>query len=341
MRRVAILLSALVASFAAACSDDSDRGVVYGGQSGGNGGTGGSGATGGNGWPSGGSGAQPSGGSAGSAAGAGGSAGSSAALTCGELAAQNGWANAACEWNGNDACNGQGVPTDDCDFCCDTASGTGGSAGSGGSGAPGGFGYPVGDKTTDPAGGWHVSQVLAHYWDAYQGRHLAQDVSTGAGVGAMNAPVYSVADGMVRYAKPNTSTYRNVLLIEHDVGDGTRVCSFYGHITPPIVQPGDRVTRGQQVASVLPWSQAVDGGSDSNTHLHYVLLSKALCDYAASSGATSGGSAVCGYDAGGPSSVSDLSNEPYYYTAVADACADHNYVDGFISPSQFIIDHHF
>jgi len=38
--------------------------------------------------------------------------------SCGELAAQNGWANAACEWSGNGACGGVGTPTWDCDHCC-------------------------------------------------------------------------------------------------------------------------------------------------------------------------------------------------------------------------------
>jgi hypothetical protein len=41
-----------------------------------------------------------------------------AAPTCGDLAKQNGWANAACEWNGNGACGGVGPSTSDCDHCC-------------------------------------------------------------------------------------------------------------------------------------------------------------------------------------------------------------------------------
>lgn len=41
------------------------------------------------------------------------------AVSCGDLAEQNGWALANCEWNGNGACNGQGTPTCDCNFCCE------------------------------------------------------------------------------------------------------------------------------------------------------------------------------------------------------------------------------
>jgi hypothetical protein len=39
-------------------------------------------------------------------------------VSCGGLAAMNGWAQANCEWNGNGACGGQGSPTCDCDRCC-------------------------------------------------------------------------------------------------------------------------------------------------------------------------------------------------------------------------------
>jgi hypothetical protein len=39
--------------------------------------------------------------------------------SCGELAAQIGWPNALCEWNGNEACGGSGTPTWDCDVCCE------------------------------------------------------------------------------------------------------------------------------------------------------------------------------------------------------------------------------
>ncbi len=267
-------------------------------------------------------------------------------MSCGELAAHNGWVSASCEWNGNAACNGQGTPTYDCDYCCEAGvGGTGGAGGTGGMGgsagsASNGFGYPVGDKSTSPAGGWVVWQVLSHYWDAYGGRHLAQDISTGGGLGAIDAPVYSVADGVVAYAKPNSSSYKNVLLIEHEVGDGTKVCSFYGHINPPNVVAGQSVKRGDQVATVKNWAECVSGGAPSNTHLHYVLVSEALCNQVKNSGS---GSGLCGYDAGGPSALgrSDVTAEPYYYTSIDDACGSSSVQNGFISPTKFIDDHHF
>ncbi|HJL16100.1 MAG TPA: M23 family metallopeptidase [Sandaracinaceae bacterium LLY-WYZ-13_1] len=42
-------------------------------------------------------------------------------LPCGEVAARLGFAEPACEWNGNGACGGHGPSSADCDHCCDRA----------------------------------------------------------------------------------------------------------------------------------------------------------------------------------------------------------------------------
>lgn len=199
----------------------------------------------------------------------------------------------------------------------------------------GAFGYPVGDLTTGPAGGWTVTQVLGHYlnFGSFVGGHLAQDIANGEDATA-NAPVHSVADGTVLYAGPNASSYVNVVLIEHDV-DGTTVCSFYGHLGSVAVSDGDIVSRGDPIATVLDW-QAEFG--DANSHLHYVLLSADLC---AVSDAANGAS-VCGYDATpGPNGIDGLDTEPATYTSVGDVCGNDQYPDAFLSPSQFIAAHHF
>ncbi len=260
--------------------------------------------------------------------------------SCGEYAGQQGWDWANCEWNGNNACNGQGTPTYDCDHCCggsnDTTTTT--TTGDGDGDVDGDFGYPVGDTSSYPAGGWQVWQVMGHYWGAYGGRHMAQDIAApGGGVASVNAPVYSVADGVVRYAGPNGSSYRNVVLIEHDDGQGGKVCSFYGHVNPPIVSEGQQVTRGQQITTVRDWALCVDGGASSNTHLHYVLLAKPLCD----ASAAANGALICGYDKGGPNDIDTIAEEPYFYTAIGDSCGVSQYSDAFISPTKFIEDHHY
>jgi murein DD-endopeptidase MepM/ murein hydrolase activator NlpD len=190
-----------------------------------------------------------------------------------------------------------------------------------------------------------VTQYLSHYLDGVNadgsgGRHLAVDVSPyGGGDNAIGAPVYAVGDGEVVYAGPNGSTYKNVVLIRHELGDGTVVCSFYGHITTPLVQEGDQVSRGQQISTVISWTEATsrwpNPGPSSNSHLHYVFLSEDLCNLSASAN----GMDVCGYDRGGPNGVDAQGDEPARYTSAGDECGDQGYPGSFISPTQFIAAH--
>jgi murein DD-endopeptidase MepM/ murein hydrolase activator NlpD len=226
-----------------------------------------------------------------------------------------------------------------------TADAGSGGAGTGGEnigGAAGcascGFGYPVGDLASSPAGGWVVTQVLGHYlnFGNFVGGHLAHDIASPNGEAATaNSPVHSVADGVVLYAGANTSSYVNVVLIEHDLGDGNSICSFYGHLGSVAVSEGQNVARGDHIANVLDWNAQF---GSANSHLHYVLLSPTLC--AASAAAS--GALICGYDStSGPNGITDLSNEPATYTSVGDVCGDHNYPDAFYSPTKFIDAHHF
>ncbi|MBK7585606.1 MAG: M23 family metallopeptidase [Myxococcales bacterium] len=198
-----------------------------------------------------------------------------------------------------------------------------------------GFGYPVGDKTTYPAGGWQVSQVLGNYLYSppFVGGHLAEDIFNPNGASA-NAPVYSVADGVVVYAGSNSSSYKNTVMIKHDLGNGQKVCSFYGHLWPPVVSKGQSIKRGQKIAEVMDW---VYFYGTENSHLHYVIVTEALCDQAL---AGSGG--LCGYDSSnGPTGYSNLSNEPFSYTSKGDGCGSQVHKNGYLSPAQFILANHF
>ncbi|MBE7484108.1 MAG: M23 family metallopeptidase [Polyangiaceae bacterium] len=198
-----------------------------------------------------------------------------------------------------------------------------------------GFGYPVGDKTTYPAGGWMVSQVLGNYLYSppFVGGHLAEDVFNPNGPSA-NQPVYSVADGTVAFAGTNSSSYKNVVMIKHDLGNGTKICSFYGHLWPPVVSTGQSVKRGQKIAEVMDWAYFY---GNENSHLHYALVTEAVCNQA-----LGGSGALCGYDqTSGPNGISDLTNEPATYTSAGDACGSHKHANGYIAPSKFIKANHF
>lgn len=319
---------ALAFALAACSSDDAASGATStsAGGAGGASGTGGGATTG--------SGAAASGGAAsggGGATGGGATGGAGGSGGCGALTYLGECQGDVLVWCENDA-----VQTQDCAALGKTCGYQDDTVGFNCLG--GGFGYPVGDLSTSPAGGWVVTQVLGHYldWNGFVGGHLAQDIASGGGEAATaNAEVHSVADGVVLYAGANGSTYVNVVLIQHDLGGGQSLCSFYGHLGQVDVVEGQAVARGELVAHVLDWSATF---GEANSHLHYVLLSSDLC--AASDAA--GGALVCGYDyTAGPNGITDLSNEPATYTSVGDPCGDQAYPDAFLSPSQFIDAHHF
>lgn len=245
--------------------------------------------------------------------------------SCGVLASYYN-SSASCDDGNNNACKGSGIITWDCKAgCCGPNIPNSGPP-------PGtGFGYPVGDKSTSPAGGggWAVWQVLGDYWDDYGGAHLAEDIGK---AGAANAPVHSVADGVVLVASPNGSSYVNVVLIQHTLGDGSQVCSFYGHLASLSVSAGQTVSRGDKIATLL------DQGN--NSHLHYFIAPKPLCDHIASLS----GAGACGYD--GSNGVpglghSDIVNEPASYSPMGsnNGCSLQGYT--IFAPHKYIDAHHF
>jgi len=79
------------------------------------------------------------------------------------------------------------------------------------------------------------------------------------------AAVYAIGSGVVTWAARRGDVWRNIIIIEHDpLPDGTKVCARYAHIEDMLVAVGDRVARGQQIASV-----GQSGGPGANYHLHF------------------------------------------------------------------------
>lgn len=202
------------------------------------------------------------------------------------------------------------------------------------------FGYPTGDRTTYPAGGggWWVSQPLGHWStiDPFIGNHLAEDIRNTTSDTTTFQPVYSIGDGTVLYAGPNSSTYVNVVLIRHDLPGHDPVCSFYGHIDALRVSTGQHVARGQQIARIMDWAANIPGGA-KNSHLHYTIVPWDLCQ----ASAATNGALVCGYDNGSDDAYHrnmTIDDEPDTYQARNDVCHDESY-GPFIAPSKFIRAH--
>ncbi len=106
-----------------------------------------------------------------------------------------------------------------------------------------------------PARGW-VTSEFGFRLDPYTGERRLHE-----GLDIANAPgttVSAPADGTVVYAA-NESGYGNVLVIDHGSGIKTR----YGHLSHIDVRLGNRVTRGQPVATVG------NSGRSTGPHLHY------------------------------------------------------------------------
>lgn len=78
-------------------------------------------------------------------------------------------------------------------------------------------------------------------------------------------PVCAAASGVVTWAAQWGNVWRNIIIVEHDpLPDGTRVYTRYAHVENMLVGVGQRVERGQQIASV-----GMSGGAGGNYHLHF------------------------------------------------------------------------
>ncbi|WP_165962803.1 M23 family metallopeptidase [Occultella glacieicola] len=98
------------------------------------------------------------------------------------------------------------------------------------------------------------------------GLHAGQDIRNDCGTA-----VFAAADGVVRYAAPGPYQGRtgNQIVIDHSGGISTR----YGHVLTGtmVVEAGDRVTAGSQIAQ-MGGDQDLDpigAGNSTGCHLHF------------------------------------------------------------------------
>jgi hypothetical protein len=87
-----------------------------------------------------------------------------------------------------------------------------------------------------------------------ENHHLGDDLN---GIGGENSdlgdPIYAVADGRVLLARDAGSGWGNVIIVLHAIEEnGARryVQSYYGHCDEILVDAGNDVRRGQQIATV-------------------------------------------------------------------------------------------
>src|SRR5438128_5970473 len=102
-----------------------------------------------------------------------------------------------------------------------------------------------------------------------QNKHLGDDLN---GIGGENSdlgdPIYAIADGRVLLARDGGPGWGNVIIVLHAIEEnGARryVQSYYGHCDEILVDAGDDVRRGQQIATVGT------ANGDYFAHLHFEM----------------------------------------------------------------------
>jgi murein DD-endopeptidase MepM/ murein hydrolase activator NlpD len=83
----------------------------------------------------------------------------------------------------------------------------------------------------------------------------------------IGTPIYATGDGVVESTNYN-SGYGNCVVIDHGFGYKT----LYGHCKDMVVRPGQKVVRGQQIATVGMT------GSTTGPHVHYEVIVKGQHD---------------------------------------------------------------
>ncbi len=102
-----------------------------------------------------------------------------------------------------------------------------------------------------------------------QNKHLGDDLN---GIGGENSdlgdPIYAVADGRVLFAGEGGPGWGKIVILLHAISENgarTYVQSYYAHCESILVQAGQMIARGQQIATV--------GTADGRyfAHLHFEM----------------------------------------------------------------------
>ncbi|HEX6270488.1 MAG TPA: M23 family metallopeptidase [Anaerolineales bacterium] len=86
------------------------------------------------------------------------------------------------------------------------------------------------------------------------------------------APVYSIGDGIVTYARPwpNVKYWGNIIVINHGMVDGKPLFSRYAHVANMLVSEKQLVRTGQQICQIGDGSSSLPGSKPLFPfHLHF------------------------------------------------------------------------
>lgn len=121
-----------------------------------------------------------------------------------------------------------------------------------------GFDFPVGKPE---AQGYYKARGFR------SGGHLGEDWDgVGGGDTDLGDPIYSIGDGVVVFARDCHMGWGNVVIVRHAYKEGgaiKNIDSLYGHLDSILVQRGQRVARGEKIATM----GTAHGLYDAHLHL--------------------------------------------------------------------------
>lgn len=113
----------------------------------------------------------------------------------------------------------------------------------------------AGVRATDDRGGAYLwpanSRIVTQY---YSWKHVGVDIGDHTG-----KPIFATANGKVIRAGWNSGGYGNYVIIDH----GNGIQSLYGHASALLVEEGQVVSRGEQIAKIG------STGRSTGPHLHF------------------------------------------------------------------------
>ncbi|PJZ53552.1 M23 family metallopeptidase [Leptospira adleri] len=118
-----------------------------------------------------------------------------------------------------------------------------------------GFDFPVGAPN---AKGYVDKQPFGKNF------HLGEDWNA-IGRNDYGDPVYSVSNGVVKFAREEGPGWGNVIVVSHRLPDGRWINSLYAHLSKMSVQKGDRVRKGDRIGKIG------DANRRYGPHLHFEL----------------------------------------------------------------------
>lgn len=111
-------------------------------------------------------------------------------------------------------------------------------------------------NTIEESWSWPITGIITDTFGTRNGKHKGLDIAA-----PMGKKIYTVEDGIVKRSYYSTSSYGNVIFIEHPNGYET----VYAHLSKRLVKEGDKIKKGQIIGEIG------STGRSTGPHLHFEI----------------------------------------------------------------------